>query len=260
MLEQWYTETKLEVDLNEYTQPAPSYWKQVAYKYPLLSTLAIKVLSIAVNTATCERLFSALGAIQSPARNRLQAEKPYIVQKRVRDADEVTRAGKKTKRIVNPKDCTFGGEQSVAAYASGVSQQPVGASGQADSRQPVGSEAFDENDEMDDCAVEASVGDSFLLWQSMLEETFKDEYLPCDFSRDQETAKYSSYEPIPLPVDMALDDLQFEHENPVTDFRAWSMPLAVLFPLSTRTEHERITLERQAQAERFLKTHESVLP
>lgn len=66
------------------------FWRHVkteghATKLP---DLAIVVLSIAVNTATCERLYSELGAIHSPNRNRLNPKKTlqiHHVRKHVRD-------------------------------------------------------------------------------------------------------------------------------------------------------------------------------
>ncbi|GLD98511.1 hypothetical protein PINS_up007208 [Pythium insidiosum] len=103
-LETWYSKTALEINLEEYAHPDPQYWRHVFHEYGKVSELAITVLSIAVNTATCERLFSALGAIHAPTRTRLQAEKVrklFIVQKRVRDADAGAQKRKKVKRIID---------------------------------------------------------------------------------------------------------------------------------------------------------------
>ncbi|KAG3114971.1 hypothetical protein PI125_g5975 [Phytophthora idaei] len=53
------------------------FWESVATQRPkiMLPKLAMRVLSIAVNTATCERLFSGLGAIHTAKRNRLDANR-----------------------------------------------------------------------------------------------------------------------------------------------------------------------------------------
>ncbi|KAG2786193.1 hypothetical protein JG687_00010362 [Phytophthora cactorum] len=58
------------------------FWESVATQRPksMLSKLAMRVLSIAVNTATYERLFSELGAIHTAKRNRLDANKPPDLQ------------------------------------------------------------------------------------------------------------------------------------------------------------------------------------
>ncbi|KAL4100335.1 hypothetical protein PRIC1_008129 [Phytophthora ramorum] len=51
-------------------------------EYPLcnLPVLAITVLSVAVNTATCERLFSELGNIHTPIRNRMDGVKASLIE------------------------------------------------------------------------------------------------------------------------------------------------------------------------------------
>ncbi|KAG6948655.1 hypothetical protein JG688_00015005 [Phytophthora aleatoria] len=75
---------------NRFTRTRPSkfdgspweYWEYVAEENPksLLPKLARRVLSIAVNTATCERLFSELGIIHTTKRNRLASDKALDIQ------------------------------------------------------------------------------------------------------------------------------------------------------------------------------------
>ncbi|KAG3007262.1 hypothetical protein PC116_g3554 [Phytophthora cactorum] len=50
---------------SEFPGASWEFWESVATQRPkiMLPKLAMRVLSIAVNTATCERLFSELGAI-----------------------------------------------------------------------------------------------------------------------------------------------------------------------------------------------------
>jgi hypothetical protein len=47
------------------------YWKSVRDKLPYLSGFANRVLSIVPHSATCERLFSKLGATKTKTRNKL---------------------------------------------------------------------------------------------------------------------------------------------------------------------------------------------
>ncbi|KAG6942603.1 hypothetical protein JG688_00018028 [Phytophthora aleatoria] len=75
---------------NRFTRTRPSefdgspweLWEYVAKENPksLLPKLAMRVLSIVVNTATCERLFSELGIIHTAKRNRLASDKALDIQ------------------------------------------------------------------------------------------------------------------------------------------------------------------------------------
>ncbi|OWZ15082.1 hypothetical protein PHMEG_00011341 [Phytophthora megakarya] len=58
------------------------YWAYIQTPKPdsLLPKLAIAVLSIAVNTATCERLFSALRLLHTTKRNRLGWSKALDIE------------------------------------------------------------------------------------------------------------------------------------------------------------------------------------
>ncbi|POM81751.1 Hypothetical protein PHPALM_239 [Phytophthora palmivora] len=59
-----------------------NFWHHVKKENPasILPDLAIRVLSIAVNTAATERLFSELGMIQTPKRNKMTSRKAQDTQ------------------------------------------------------------------------------------------------------------------------------------------------------------------------------------
>ncbi|GMF40530.1 unnamed protein product [Phytophthora fragariaefolia] len=68
------------------------YWECVVSENPssALPKLAIRLISIAVNPATCERLFSELGLIHTPKRNRMAASKTldfHTLAKHVRQCE-----------------------------------------------------------------------------------------------------------------------------------------------------------------------------
>ncbi|KAL3664105.1 hypothetical protein V7S43_010989 [Phytophthora oleae] len=76
-----------------------------------LPLLALTILSIAVNTATCERLFSELALIQTPKRNRMAIEKTMkhqIMRQYVREKNRREKAiptsSKKLLRTVDPRE------------------------------------------------------------------------------------------------------------------------------------------------------------
>jgi hypothetical protein len=73
-LEGTYTTLRC-VDFNE--DAVFTFWKyeQKSKHRSKLAELALTILSIAVNTVTCERLFSELALILTPKRNRMSIEK-----------------------------------------------------------------------------------------------------------------------------------------------------------------------------------------
>ncbi|ETO80033.1 hypothetical protein F444_05368 [Phytophthora nicotianae P1976] len=79
-----FTRTKY----SEFPNAPWEYWECVATERPKsqLPNLAMRVLSIAVNTATCEQLFSELGLIHTAKRNRMAANKTldyHIIAKHI---------------------------------------------------------------------------------------------------------------------------------------------------------------------------------
>jgi hypothetical protein len=56
------------------------YWSTCAApSHPIISALGERLLSISINSAAVERLFSEMGAIHSPVRNRLQEQKVLAI-------------------------------------------------------------------------------------------------------------------------------------------------------------------------------------
>ncbi|KAK1933796.1 hypothetical protein P3T76_011556 [Phytophthora citrophthora] len=92
-----------------------------------LPLLALTILSIAVNTATCERLFSELALIQTPRRNRMAIEKTMkhqIMRQYVRNKNRLERpiptSSKKLLRTVDPRE-----RQSVATPVNSTRTTPA---------------------------------------------------------------------------------------------------------------------------------------
>ncbi|KAF4132716.1 hAT family C-terminal dimerization region [Phytophthora infestans] len=90
-----------------------SYWKCMRSEMPgsKLPDLAFGILSIAVNTATCERYFSELALIHIVKRNKMSSEKARklaLVRKKVREFDAECDASQSDKatRLIDPTERT----------------------------------------------------------------------------------------------------------------------------------------------------------
>ncbi|KAE8977836.1 hypothetical protein PR001_g25018 [Phytophthora rubi] len=90
-----------------------NYWDCMQSDMPdsKLPVLAITILSIAVNTATCERYFSELALIHTAKRNRMSPEKAQklaLVRKRVRESNACGDRSKSShlRRLTDPKERT----------------------------------------------------------------------------------------------------------------------------------------------------------
>jgi hypothetical protein len=57
-----------------------AYWLENEVKYPRLSRMALDVMTVPAMSAECERLFSAVGLMVTPLRNRLDAGTIGLVQ------------------------------------------------------------------------------------------------------------------------------------------------------------------------------------
>ncbi|KAG1697262.1 hypothetical protein DVH05_016549 [Phytophthora capsici] len=152
------------------------YWDAVALENPnsLLPKLAMRVLSIAVNTATCERLFSELGLIHTAKRNRMGATKAldfHIIAKHVRQ-----RSQKKATVSENPKKklMIYPTERKIDLAVANAHnlftpspQQGGGADEESDDEDP--------GDGVD--------GDpTFSLWGEFLDEVFEDEEIDAGYA------------------------------------------------------------------------------
>eukprot|EP00474_Spongospora_subterranea_P006013 CRZ06471.1 hypothetical protein [Spongospora subterranea] len=109
----WIEGNLIDVSFSEFDGHV-QFWQYVkkSMRNCKIPVLAMTILSVAVNTATCERLFSELSLIHTAKRNRLLPEKvrkTAIVRKNVREQDD---SGSKSKadqndliaRIVQPAE------------------------------------------------------------------------------------------------------------------------------------------------------------
>jgi hypothetical protein len=104
------TYTTLRVDFNE--DAVFKFWKyeRKSKHSSKLPELALTILSIAVNTATCERLFSELALVLTPKRNRMSIEKTTKHQMRqyVRETNRrekpMPTSSKKLLRTIDPSE------------------------------------------------------------------------------------------------------------------------------------------------------------
>lgn len=92
----WFVGAYTSLPLADFKGSIMKYWTYLQRNKPnnKLPTLALTIRSIAVNTATCERLFSELGRIHSPRRNQTRAEKTLkqqIVRQHVREQNRQER-------------------------------------------------------------------------------------------------------------------------------------------------------------------------
>ncbi|KAG4041151.1 hypothetical protein PC123_g23325 [Phytophthora cactorum] len=147
------------------------YWEGVALERPksLLPKLAMRVLSIAVNTATCERLFSGLGLIHTAKRNRMAASKAldfHLVAKHVRQRaqkDAAAFESPKKKLLISPKERQIIHDTASILSLFTPSPQQRGAVNAGEY-----SDSEDPGDGVD--------GDPALsLWGEFLDEVFEDE-------------------------------------------------------------------------------------
>ena len=96
------------------TMPAVEFWRVMTPSCRELAALAMFVLSLAVQSATCERLFSAFGNFSTKRRNRLHSKKVHMLAKirrevLVMDEKEGAVSTEKKVRVVDaaerPKIC-----------------------------------------------------------------------------------------------------------------------------------------------------------
>jgi hypothetical protein len=105
--EDWIAGFLTHAKLSEWsTDSIARFWNHVRGEgSPEIAKLATAVLSIAVNTASCERLFSEFGAIHTALRNRLGRDKVrriHVIRKAIRK--RYGRAKAVEKKIVDPRE------------------------------------------------------------------------------------------------------------------------------------------------------------
>ena len=171
------------------------FWHHVkcerrAQKLPLL---AITIFSSAVNTATCERLFSELGAIHSPTRNRMNPDKVrqiHAVRKGVRDKNGVAAGSNPVCKIVVPTE-----------RPRVSTPQKTRPRGDTRTAFPAQDEPLSARDMLDletttDAEVYSSPSETLEFWDELLVEIFEDEDMLASFHRSPSTSvTFSRYQP-----------------------------------------------------------------
>ncbi|GMF46130.1 unnamed protein product [Phytophthora fragariaefolia] len=146
------------------------YWECVASENPssAVPKLAIRLISIAVNTATCERLFSELGLIHTPKRNRMAASKTldfHTVAKHVRQREHknaVESNNPKKKLLISPV------EREIIFDTANASETF------SPSPQPRESARVDEDSDNEDPGDGVEGEPTLSLWGDFLDEVFLD--------------------------------------------------------------------------------------
>jgi len=230
----------------DFQQPVVTFWQhaQDEDQGRKLPQLAIVVLSAVVNTATCERMFSELGAIHSPVRNRMLSEKSrkiQVVRKGVRDRREVDRAQENhRKRIVvataREKRSPVYRFTPQLSYDSSEESQPDGLV------VPLPTEAASNVDGDDQSTQEAcdplldaeAITDTFSFWQKTLTSIFSDDDVATGYTNCHPPGQTTALEEIdgaselPFP---ATNSFSYPQERSLRGIRSLKAPLADLFPL-----------------------------
>lgn len=155
------------------------YWECVATERPKsqLPTLAMRVLSIAVNTATCERLFSELGVIHTAKRNRMAPTKVldyHIIAKHVRNRSKKIDSGDPRKKLlISPI------EREIIMDATSRSNlfEP--------SPHQQGSSNADHDSDDDDPGDGADGTATLTMWGEFLDEVFEDEEIDAGYTENE---------------------------------------------------------------------------
>ncbi|KAG1697240.1 hypothetical protein DVH05_001518 [Phytophthora capsici] len=129
---EWIENTLTSAHPKEFRFNKVKFWQHVKKENPasVLPDLAIRLLSITVNTATTERLFSELGMIHTARRNRMTTRKTQDIQcirQHLRERDHMSSQHEPTTKILDPTerplvDRVACDEVELAMYASPASQ------------------------------------------------------------------------------------------------------------------------------------------
>lgn len=221
----WYKREFIRTKLSDVNNDVAMFWDFARTARPgsKLPKLATTVLSICVNTATCERYFSELAAIHTAKRNRLDpdnAHKYSLIRRRMRETytEESGTVTPKVKKVVNPHERT-------------MISDPTPAFGTSE-------------DDMDvaQVASEQPREDTLDYWQAVLDVLSSD----ADPEEDEELADNdelprvicngSEEDPIPSPNLIAFPDRNmpnFPQESELQGIRGDKYPLMLLFPQTT---------------------------
>ncbi|RLN86611.1 hypothetical protein BBJ28_00024937 [Nothophytophthora sp. Chile5] len=234
--------------------PLPAFWRFVKQARPksALPRLAMTVLSIAVNTATCERYFSELALIHTARRNRLSADKARkiaVVRKHVRELDRKTTSRKEVvppdKRIVpteEPKRLTFGtpnrrrsSSHCISPSVLHVEVESHATNTEAVSADGEGGNTFEGQEDLGEC------DDPLTHWESIFEELVDSDSGPEDGDVSMEDDWHDSE---------STEEVESSERRPFPDFNDRSFPQEAMQYLGLRgrktTLGDLFVLEQQA--------------
>ncbi|KAG1712952.1 hypothetical protein DVH05_000682 [Phytophthora capsici] len=187
---------------NESPNAPWEYWECVSTERPTseLPNLVMRILSIAVNTATCERLFCELGLIHTAKRNRLAVNKMldyHTVAKHVRQRSQKSSArseNPKKKLLMSPteREIIFDVSNSVHTFT------------------PSTRGAVILEDESDDEDPGDGVYSTMSLWGDFLDEVFQDEEIGAGYTAGETTNSTAG----PQSTNLSVEEL----DNDVDDF------------------------------------------
>ncbi|POM81725.1 Hypothetical protein PHPALM_263 [Phytophthora palmivora] len=194
------------------------YWEYDMNERPnsLLPRLAMRVLSIAVNTATCERLFSELGMINTAKRNRMSAIKAldfHIIAQHVRQrTQKEASASKNTKKklLISSMERTSIID-AAALFTPSPGQHIMTSTHEYSDNEGPGYGVYG--------------AETLSLWNEFLDEIFDDEEIDAGYAATQGTA--SMVEPIGVSerhelsgcdVDSDSDEFEIVPESNRVDF------------------------------------------
>jgi hypothetical protein len=234
--------TKTSADEFPNSNPA-SFWSSIADDHPnsKLPQLAIVILSVAVNTATCERLFSELGLIHTARRNRMSSKKARNTQIVVHYArgrrEKANAKAKRVMRVVSPverdlkpigqlwQNRLHGETEEKEEQSSPPPQTPKTRTNQGD-----------EDDDLDDVGDCADGEATFSMWNNYLAEVFEDEEVADNYQGGSEpdSMLFDMDEKAEIPQPIAVpfpdrNDPTFPQERVPTGIRSCKATLAVLF-------------------------------
>lgn len=222
-----WMKNKLTAATAEEFQNSPSeFWQYMAEEYPNsnLPDLAMKVLSVVVNSATCERLFSQLGLTQTSIRNRMRVSKllsTEVVARHVRQrAKNNTAEDPIAKRILNPSE-----REIVCADI-----EELGLNTPTPQRQRRAETPMQGDENVDDPGDLATLDD----WDEFLKEVLQDEEIGAGYSAAATTDETTidELEAIPEPdrTPLPMENVpRFPQESFLTGIRSVKAPLAQLF-------------------------------
>eukprot|EP00644_Phytophthora_capsici_P001399 jgi/Phyca11/67125/gw1.10.468.1 len=218
---------------DEFIESPCEYWQYMADEHPSskLPDLALKVLSLAVNTATCERLFSDLGLIHTAKRNRMKVSKVLnteIIAKHVRQrAQKSPNNDPFLKRIVVPDERKIVYEDNTELR---LGTPPVETSMRV--RTPI-----EGDDNLEDPGDLADGTETVRLWEDFLDEVFEDDEINAEYTAAETNAlsaeaEVNELEAIPEPnkTPFPKDNLQtFPRQTRLIGIRGLNATLAEIF-------------------------------